>query len=58
MIEEPVTHVILAHVLVRAGTHVHHPEGVHGVEAGLGADGGEVGVRNMMVWHCYLLRII
>ena len=51
MIEESVTEVVLAQVLVRAGSHVHHPQGVHSVQASLRADGGEVGVRNMVVWY-------
>ena len=52
MIEEPVAEIVLAQVLVRAGSHVHHSQGVHSVQASLQADGGEVGVRNMVVWYC------
>ena len=53
MVEELVADVLLAEAVL-GGVQVHHPEGVHGVQAGLRADGGQVGIRNMVVWNPYL----
>ena len=55
MIEGLVADVVLAEAVL-GGVQVHHPEGVHGVQAGLRADGGQVGIRNMVVWNTYLLQ--
>ena len=57
VVEELVAHVVLAEVVLRTGVHIHHPEGVHGVQACLRTKGGQVRVRDMVVGDPNLRKI-
>ena len=57
VVEELVAHVILAEVVLRTCVHVHHPEGVHCVQACLRTKSGQVPVRDRVVWDPNLCKI-